>query len=66
LVYQKHSQQKAQSEIYFYTKTYTRKVGILSRGYCVFFCISLNEKGIFTYSEHQEKENKEQLQLTFS
>ena len=44
-------------------KTYTRKGGIWSRGYCV-SCIGLNEKEILAYVEHQEKEDKGQLQLT--
>lgn len=38
--------------------------GISSRSYCV-SSIGLNEKEIFAYVEHQEKEDKGQLQLTF-
>jgi len=44
-------------------KVYARKGDIWSRGYCV-LCIGLNEKEILAYVEHQEKEDKGQLQLT--
>ena len=44
-------------------KTYVRKGGIWLRGYCV-SGIGLNEKEILAYFEHQEKEDKRQLQLT--
>ena len=46
----------------FLQKTYARKRGIWSRGYCV-SCIGLDEKEILAYVEHQEKEDKGQLQL---
>ena len=42
----------------------TRGKHFWSRGYCV-SCIGLNEKEILAYVEHQEKEDKGQLQLTF-
>jgi len=44
-------------------KAYAKKGGIWSR--CV-SCIGLNEKEILAYVEHQEKEDKGQLQLTLS
>jgi len=47
----------------FIQKTYAGKGGIWSRGYCV-SCIDLNEKEILAYVDYQEKEDKEQLQLT--
>jgi len=62
-VYQNAVGKKTQGEISFYVKTYARKGGIWSRGYCV-SCIGLNEKEILTYVEHQEKEDKGQLQLS--
>ena len=46
----------------FLQKTYSRKNGIWSRGYCV-SCIGMDEKEILAYVEHQEKEDKGQLQL---
>jgi len=46
-------------------KTYVKKGGIWSIGYCVSW-IDLNEKGILPYVEHQEKEDEGQLQLTLS
>jgi putative transposase len=46
----------------FIQKTYARKSGIWSRGYCV-SCIGMDEKEILAYVEHQEKEDKGQLQL---
>ena len=48
----------------FLQKAYSGKEGIWSRGYCV-SCIGLNEKEILAYVEHQGKEDKGQLQLTF-
>ena len=47
----------------FMQKTYSRKGGIWSRGYCI-SCIGLNEKEILAYIEYQEKEGKGQVQLT--
>jgi len=46
-------------------KPYAREGGIWSKGYCV-SCIGLNKKDIFTFVKYQEKEDKEQLQLTLS
>jgi putative transposase len=46
----------------FLQKTYSRKGGIWSRGYCVSY-IGMDEKEILAYVEHQEKEDKGQLQL---
>jgi putative transposase len=57
------SAKKLKAKFPFMRKTYVRKVGIWSRGYCV-SCICLNEKEILAYAEHQEKEDKGQLQLT--
>jgi len=48
----------------FLQKAYFVREGIWSRGYCV-SCIGLDEKEILAYVEHQEKEDKGQLQLTF-
>ena len=48
----------------FLKKVYFTREGIWSRGYCV-SCIGLDEKEILAYVEHQEKEDKGQLQLTF-
>ena len=48
----------------FLKKVYFSRGGIWSRGYCV-SCIGLNEKEILAYVEHQEKEDKGQLQLAF-
>ena len=48
----------------FLQRAYSKKEGIWSRGYCV-SCIGLSEKEILAYVEHQEKEDKGQLQLTF-
>ena len=48
----------------FLKKVYFSREGIWSRGYCV-SSIGLNEKEILAYVEHQEKEDKGQLQLTF-
>jgi len=47
----------------FLQKAYSTKEGIWSKGYCV-SCIGLGEKEILAYVEHQEKEDKGQLQLT--
>ena len=48
----------------FLKKVYFSRGGIWSRGYCV-SCIGLDEKEILAYVEHQEKEDKGQLQLAF-
>ena len=48
----------------FLGKVYFSGKGIWSRGYCV-SCIGLNEKEVLAYVEHQEKEDKGQLQLPF-
>ena len=48
----------------FLKKVYFSREGIWSRGYCV-SSIGLNEKEILAYVEHQEKEDKGQLRLTF-
>ena len=48
----------------FLRKVYLSGQGIWSRGYCV-SGIGLNEKEILAYVEHQEKEDKGQLQLAF-
>ena len=48
----------------FLRKAYFSREGIWSRGYCV-SCIGLDEKEILAYIEHQEKEDKGQLQLPF-
>jgi len=48
----------------FLKKVYFSREGIWSRGYCV-SRIGLNEKEILAYVEHQEKEDKGQLHLTF-
>ena len=57
------SAKKLNAKYPFMQKAYARKGGIWSRGYCV-SCIDLNEKEILAYVEHQEKEDKVQLQLT--
>ena len=57
------SAKKLNAKYPFMQKAYARKGGIWSRGYCV-TCIDLNEKEILAYVEHQEKEDKVQLQLT--
>ena len=54
---------KLKAKYPFMQRTYARIGGIWSRGYCV-SCIGLNEKEILAYVEHQEKEDKGQLQLT--
>ena len=48
----------------FLKKVYFSRGGIWSRGYCV-SCIGLDEKEILAYVEHQEREDKGQLQLVF-
>ena len=48
----------------FLRKAYFSREGIWSRGYCV-SCIGLDEKETLAYIEHQEKEDKGQLQLPF-
>ena len=58
------SAKKLKVKFPFMQKIYSRG-GIWSRGYCV-SCIGLNEKEILAYVEHQEKEDKGQLQLTLS
>ena len=47
----------------FLKKAYFSREGIWSRGYCV-SSIGFNEKEILSHIKHQEKEDKEQLQLT--
>jgi len=62
----KHSrQEKLKAKFPFMQKPSARKGGIWSRGCCV-SCIGLNEKEILAYVEHQEKEDKGQLQLTLT
>ncbi len=51
------SAKKLKAKFPFMQKTYARKGGIWSRGYCVSY-IGLNEKEILAYVEHQEKEDK--------
>ena len=51
------SAKKLKAKFLFMQKTYARKGGIWSRGYCL-SCIGLNEKEIPAYVEHQEKEDK--------
>ena len=58
-----HSAKALKAEFPFLQKAYSTKGGIWSRGYCV-SCIGLDEKEILAYVEHQEKEDKGQLQLT--
>ena len=48
----------------FLQKAYMTSEGIWSRGYCV-SCIGMDEKEILAYVEHQEKDDKGQLQLMF-
>ncbi len=59
------SAKKLKAKFPFMQKTYVKKGGIWSIGYCVSW-IDLNEKGILPYVEHQEKEDEGQLQLTLS
>ena len=56
------SAKKLKVKFPFMQKIYS-KGGIWSRGYCV-SSIGLNEKEILAYVEHQEKQDKGQLQLT--
>jgi putative transposase len=58
----RQSAKKLKVKFPFMQKSYS-KGGIWTRGYCV-PCIGLNEKEILAYVEHQEKEDKGQLQLT--
>lgn len=59
-----HSAKVLKAKFPFLKKLYFSREGIWSRGYCV-SSIGLNEKEILAYVEHQEKEDKGQLQLTF-
>jgi len=59
-----HSAKALKAKFPFLNKVYFSREGIWSRGYCV-SSIGLNEKEILAYVEHQEKEDKGQLQLTF-
>ena len=59
-----HSAKALKAKFPFLNKVYFSREGIWSRGYCV-STIGLNEKEILAYVEHQEKEDKGQLQLTF-
>ena len=56
------SAKELKAKFSFLQKTYSRRSGIWSRGYCV-SCIGMDEKEILAYVEHQEKEDKGQLQL---
>ena len=58
------SAKELKAEIPFLGKVYLSRGGMWSRGYCV-SCIDLDEKGNLAYVEHQEKEDKGQLRLTF-
>jgi putative transposase len=57
-----HTAKELKAKFPFLQKTYARRGGIWSRGYCV-SCIGMDEKEILAYVEHQEKEDKGQLQL---
>jgi putative transposase len=59
-----HSAKALKEKFPFLKKVYFSREGIWSRGYCV-SSIGLNEKEILAYVEHQEKEDKGQLHLTF-
>lgn len=59
-----HSAKLLKAKFPFLQKAYSGKEGIWSRGYCVSY-IELNEKEILAYVEHQGKEDRGQLQLTF-
>ena len=59
-----HSAKVLKAKFPFLKTLYFSREGIWSRGYCV-SSIGLNEKEILAYVEHQEKEDKGQLQLTF-
>ena len=52
------------AKVPFLQKVYFSREGLWFRGYCV-SCIGLDEKEILAYVEHQEKEDKGQLQLAF-
>lgn len=58
-----HSAKALKAKFPFLQKVHFAREGIWSRGYCV-SCIGLDEKEILAYVEHQEKEDKGQLQLT--
>jgi putative transposase len=58
-----HSAKKLKAKFPSLQKAYSSREGIWSRGYCV-SCIGLDEKEILAYVEHQEKEDRGQLQLT--
>ena len=58
-----HSAKKLKAKFPFLQKAYSSKEGIWSRGYCV-SCIGLEEKEILAYVEHQEKEDRGQLEMT--
>ena len=55
---------KLKEEFKFMQKAISKDPGIWSRGYCV-SGIGLYEKEILRYVEHQEKEDKGQLELDF-
>ncbi len=57
------SAKKLKAKFPFLQKTYASKEGMWSRGYCV-SCIGLDEKEILAYVEHQDHEDRGQLQLT--
>ena len=59
-----HSAKSLKVNFPFLHKVYFSREGIWSRGYCV-SSVGLNEKEIPAYVEHQEKEDKGRLQLTF-
>jgi len=57
-----HTAKELKEKFTFLQKTYAKRGGIWPRGYCV-LCIGMDEKEIIAYVEHQEKEDKGQLQL---
>ena len=59
-----HSAKKTVEEFEYIKKAMKGRSGMWSRGYCV-STVGLNEKQIMNYVEHQEKEDKGQLQLEF-
>jgi len=59
-----HSAKALKAKFPFLRKAYYSGEGIWSRGYCA-SGIGLDEKEILAYVEHQEKEDKGQLQLPF-